>query len=635
MSNRSFILGWGLVCRRIKVLGSCKAGSLRGIVLFLMFLAILSGRSEGYDNIPVGYGTTPVSGAIGSTRVPGGTYRDGLVRSSNPIDGSGNLIITGNVRGGKYFRGIIPYQSPYSLETGVPSSSLDSFLRDSVGSEDIVGGVSPYLTQPYYSGTKTVTTVEPIGAGFFQPESRVPYGTSASTRVESRVSSKSVLSPLSLQETSVREDVVTPYTNTGLRPLSMNPVELEHVIFEEMEAFSGSKKLADEQHRLRASPLLQNVGEANDKAAEPKQSLLVKNKLLQLPVGTESNGQMSSATNERRTVAQIVGAVQAVDQNGLQQVDIYEQMKQQINNVKRFLEQSAGAESAKVVKDTDKAKGRDEGGLFVAMKAQREKQSIATKKEEKQKLTSSKELPPQPLSQSEVAEGSNVLEEPSEATSGLVPAKGGPSGRAETTPQVSKRESVNEEVDTELKGGVGFPQSGVPDVAAKAREILGEHKTFASFAEDKFNRYMRAAEEYLKRGRYYRAADAYTLAAIYKPDDPLVYAGKSHALFAAGEYMSSALFLSRALEIFPDYGRFKIDLVAMVGDKDRLESRIKNVEQWLDESDAPELKFLLAYVYYQMGRQPEAKEMINAAFEKMPQSSAVVALKKAIANAAE
>jgi tetratricopeptide (TPR) repeat protein len=68
----------------------------------------------------------------------------------------------------------------------------------------------------------------------------------------------------------------------------------------------------------------------------------------------------------------------------------------------------------------------------------------------------------------------------------------------------------------------------------------------------------------------------------------------------------------------------------MVGDKDKLESRIANAEKWLNESDATELKFLLAYVYYQMGRQPEAKKMIDAAFEKMPESAAVAALKEAI-----
>jgi len=171
------------------------------------------------------------------------------------------------------------------------------------------------------------------------------------------------------------------------------------------------------------------------------------------------------------------------------------------------------------------------------------------------------------------------------------------------------------------------------DVSARAKAILGPHETFASFSNDKFNQHLRAGEMYLKQGRYYRAADSYTLASIYKPDDPLCYAGRSHALFAAGEYLSSALFLSRALEIFPEYALFKIDLVAMVGDRDKLESRIVDVEEWLERSDAPELQFLLGYVYYQMGRLQRAKQAIDAAYEKMPDSPAVIALKRAIDSA--
>jgi tetratricopeptide (TPR) repeat protein len=162
---------------------------------------------------------------------------------------------------------------------------------------------------------------------------------------------------------------------------------------------------------------------------------------------------------------------------------------------------------------------------------------------------------------------------------------------------------------------------------------MGEHKTFASYSEDKFNQHMRAAEQYLKEGKYYQAADTYTLASIYKSDDPLAYAGKSHALFAAGGYMSSALFLSRALEIFPEYARFKIDLVAMVGDRDKVESRIVDIEQWLEKSGSGELQFLLGYVYYQVGRAGEAKKAIDAAYEKMPEAPAVKTLKKAIDSA--
>ena len=133
---------------------------------------------------------------------------------------------------------------------------------------------------------------------------------------------------------------------------------------------------------------------------------------------------------------------------------------------------------------------------------------------------------------------------------------------------------------------------------------------------------MRTAEEFLKQGKYYRAVDAYTLASIYKPDDPLAYAGRAHALFASGEYMSSAYFLARAINIFPQYVNFKIDLNAMIPDKDRLESRIADVKQWIEKTQSAELSFLLAYIYYQLDKPDLALEAINFAAEKMPDSVA-------------
>jgi tetratricopeptide (TPR) repeat protein len=156
------------------------------------------------------------------------------------------------------------------------------------------------------------------------------------------------------------------------------------------------------------------------------------------------------------------------------------------------------------------------------------------------------------------------------------------------------------------------------------------HKSFATQANDKFNYYMRIAEEFLKQGKYYRATDAYTLASIYKPDDPLAYAGRAHALFASGEYMSSAYFLARAIDIFPEYVRFKIDLNAMIPDKDRLESRIIDVKQWIEKTQSAELNFLLAYIYYQLDKSELASEAINIAADKIPDSVSVKALKQAI-----
>ncbi|MCJ7728272.1 MAG: hypothetical protein MUO27_00065, partial [Sedimentisphaerales bacterium] len=247
---------------------------MRSIVLFLMFLAILPADGWGIDNNPVGRGTMPGSGGIGSGRVPGGTYRDGLVRSPGQIDRSSDLIVTGNVRGGRHFRGIIPYQSEYSLKTDVPSSSLDSFLRYSAGSENIGGGAGKYTTQPYYSGTRTVTAARPDNGGILRP---------AGTRIDERAGSKFVLPLSRLGEVPVREDVVVPYTSIKLRPLSMSPAELEQVILEEVEAFSESKKLVSERHRPSIEPLLQDLRMASEKAVEPNRSLLVEDKLLRLP----------------------------------------------------------------------------------------------------------------------------------------------------------------------------------------------------------------------------------------------------------------------------------------------------------------------------------------------------------------
>jgi tetratricopeptide (TPR) repeat protein len=211
-----------------------------------------------------------------------------------------------------------------------------------------------------------------------------------------------------------------------------------------------------------------------------------------------------------------------------------------------------------------------------------------------------------------------------------------PSARAKEAEEAEevKRVGEGEEEPAEegARGTLDYEWRELSDseMEARAKTILGPHETFASYADDKFNRHLRAAEEYLKQGKYYRAADAYTLASMYKPGDPLADAGKSHALFAAGEYMSSALYLARALEIFPDYARFKVDIVAMVGDRDKLETRIADAEQWWKTSNAPELQFLLAYVYYQMDRVERAREAINNAHENMPEAAAVITLKRAI-----
>ena len=60
----------------------------------------------------------------------------------NPVDNTSNLVITGNVSGGKAFRGNIPYGSTTSFGGRLGSTSLDPFLRYSAVPEEPSEGPS-------------------------------------------------------------------------------------------------------------------------------------------------------------------------------------------------------------------------------------------------------------------------------------------------------------------------------------------------------------------------------------------------------------------------------------------------------------------------------------------------------------
>jgi tetratricopeptide (TPR) repeat protein len=215
----------------------------------------------------------------------------------------------------------------------------------------------------------------------------------------------------------------------------------------------------------------------------------------------------------------------------------------------------------------------------------------------------------------------------------------------QSLPAEEPAEAVEEEEPEEEESGYQQAPRAVPqqktkpaekeslseiEILARAQRVLSERQSFAARSQDKFNQFMLAAEQYMHEGKFYKAVEAYSMASIYKPLDPLAYAGKSHALLAAGEYMSSAAYLNNAIEMFPAYVGFKIDLAAMIGDKDTLERRISDINAWIDVSSAPELQFLLAYIYMQLDRLDKAWEAVNAAYEKMPDAPAVGYLKTAI-----
>ena len=103
-----------------------------------------------------------------------------------------------------------------------------------------------------------------------------------------------------------------------------------------------------------------------------------------------------------------------------------------------------------------------------------------------------------------------------------------------------------------------------------------------------------------------------------------------NALFAAGEYINSALHIIRAIEMDPEYVNTKIDLAELTGGPEDLDKKIVELNKWLQKSNAPGLGFLLGYVYYRQGRFNEARKVMEVVMQEMPQSRATIALKMAI-----
>jgi hypothetical protein len=161
-----------------------------------------------------------VSSPIGSATVPPSS--GGLRRSPNPVDSSGNLIVTGNVGGGRHFRGVVPYNAVSDFGGTLGSTSLDSFLRRSGGS----GGFDYYrgTVRPYYSPTGTVTHI-PLGQ-------RNVYSPSG-TKTRAALSKGLTLSPPPRQQGRMRP--TSALFDMQFRPISMSQQELNELLMAEVE----------------------------------------------------------------------------------------------------------------------------------------------------------------------------------------------------------------------------------------------------------------------------------------------------------------------------------------------------------------------------------------------------------------
>ncbi len=604
----------------------------RILIVVAVFFALSSTISFSIENFVI-------SNPAGSSTVPPSSIQSGLISNRNPIDTSGNLVITGNVRRGSHFRDTVPYDSTTSLRAGLGSPSLSSFslssfLRDSAGAEDFGHYAGKYRVQPYYLRSQTVTTTRPGYSGVFRPgtmindrtlQGRYQAGMRGTGLEKQALSGKDTFaSDLGLQGPqtqygtsaeprlivqSIRELQLLNRSKTGIPPQDQ---QLMVERYQEQTQDPGLKTQGTELKTQDLGLKTQDPGTSLEQkfvvwSPEHKQSLVAEivqstkpdfSAEVLTPALRPSQADTvvkGLAFQDGSTLQKVTGWEPQADKGKLDEQgrdlqdlgsDVFERIKQQLDDLTRSVDARLEAE----------ADGQEESGF-------------------------------------------GFPETPNAVRSGPFRQTGGSWIQTSNWANRGRYQHKSSPLD-ELN------KLSQADISAKAKRIRGPHTSPESFSEAKFNQHIQAAQGHLKAGRYYAAADSFALASIYKLDPgeagsdtaqtgglALCFAGRGHALFAAGEYISSALFLSRALEIAPEYAQTKIDLAAMLGGQNKLKGRIADIKEWLERSGSGRLEFLLGYVYYRMGRLGPAKQAIDAAYTKMPQSPAVDTVKKAIDDA--
>ncbi len=614
------------------------------LTLFLLTAHVLGAAGPAVEN-PIGPGTVPPS-----------TYESNLVNTPNPVDPSSSRVMTGNVSGGKQFRGRLPYNSTTSFAGPLGSTSLDSFLRYTTVPDELQEYSSG--SSPFYSPTGTVTTMQPGYAGAVSAPtgSRLP-GTPPGWRAErpadvmSLAEIPQVRAPLG--DTSSMLDLATgiqqtaPGAGTPMLSswaMSKTPEEMRRIIQGE------AGHLLPGQPSLPQTNALLAPGDYQQQLAQLRRDLeRVRASASELEQGLKTGDTSSATALERKPVeaaessspAEVFGAKAPSQPQPRGRPPL-------VNLPDRGLWQTPPASDKSTIPGP--VQNQEVGRLPGVMPLSGQEQAGDPRTD------GSAESLPQPYnpamgsqrSPSTPGEGMEQMGRIDAVFSTQQPQSTIGSSPAAELPVVQRVKETARTFDATSKflaRPAQTPTSEAPAAPGNqpktppepAQQLMGDRvaQKYAtekplSTPQEKFERYMKAGATSLRQGQFRNAANAFTLASNYRPNEARAHLGRSHALLGVGEYLNSAIVLARALELDPRVTLAKADLVEILGGPEAFVARIAGLEQCAKADGAPQLQFLLAYIYYQMDQPAEARTAIEAAAKALPASPALDLLKAAL-----
>lgn len=529
-----------------------------------------------------------------------------------------NLIITGDVAGGRGFRGSVGYTAASDFRGSLGSNDLFPFMADSAYSSPALfqlGSTYEQLRFGQAFGTfeyRRAQSGAPASVNAQNPVSPQNIGelTRSMTNDDRlRLDRTSIANSTAVNLQSMVEPQIVGLTyNKENRPFVFNASSLRGITLEPMNQSVGTIGLTTlDSVRLRedaeSGQQSQMVGVPFEPKFEEKPLPGQDLRLNSTAANSRVNNASSNAAADYNAILARVAdryaqSGQAVEPSQLQ--GDFQDMREQLRGGR------AGAVSTRV---------DNRVGVPSDVKDDREAPRSSTG-------LPSENVPSEnagPISQSPL-DGRQTPREGGSSTETTTPTRPGDERAIPPSPldrqSPTQRPGDVRSPDRPSPGGA-TPPAKVPRKrsASEMADVLrhGQRvERLSSDQNDRFNELLSTGETRLREADYFVAERTFDRALRFSPDHPMAMAGMGHAQLGGGLYLSAALTLRTLLTEHPEMidAMFAADLLPS---RERLNSIVKMLKTKLEEpSDQASYGFLLAYIGHQLADRSMMQQGITA-----------------------
>ncbi len=547
--------------------------------------------------------------------------------AATPVNG--NDIVTGNVSGGKQFRGQIQYTDPRAFRGNTSDRNLDNFVRSSSGVDSRLADT----VQPFYGSGRGVApppgfTQSGYGTGAFVPEGQTVNRDPGDLRIGAiNLAQPSIslpspgellmpgpVDPSSGQTyiaasplTGIRQFNPTETTGFGATSTQYNPVtnQLDQ---------NAVQKMRDELNRAAGIPTETPAGKQQQQQQQQQDN-------------QQNNGSTNNGNNlAPGTAPQVPGATPIVAQP-IQQPGTGAQA---INTAVTAQAGDLGTDQGVRNRQVGQIPPPEKQSALYAQLLQKHEQAVNDKsisdeeaaRQFNQLQMAAKQNPGQPAAPSAAAAqpGQPGAQQP---TANVPP--GTPPGAAAPVPAPGANAKPAAPSDQTV--------AGTPDYVKRNEELIKQGATKIEEQQKKLKKQepvkvpslatgmkgkgleqiMREAEDLMKQGKFTSALDRYDQAEAVANNNPLIKLGRAHAELGAEYYARAEAHLRDVFNKNPALLNGQYDLASMIGEQ-RLQLLVRDLKEIAnrDQKDARAV-FLLGYIAYNTGHEQNAEGYIDLA----------------------